>query len=162
MLSWNKGPNGTMPSLRTRATQGVSMRTRFSASQNRAEIPSEAAPINDGPIESKALGAAESTSSIRGTKQPASTRASRVWVRIFPAIVLLTIILLFVFQNLRRVQVNFATATGYIPLALALLVASALGGLLVLAVGSIRIVQLRKVIRDLRSSNAPISTRDDG
>ena len=138
------------------------MRTRFSASQNRADVPLSAPPITDGSMQSKTLDASESTVSLHGKKQPASTRASRAWVTIFPAIVLLAIILLFVFQNLRRVQVNFATASGYIPLALALLVSSALGGLLVLAVGSIRIVQLRKVIRDLRSANAPISNDDAG
>ena len=138
------------------------MRNRFSASQNRADVPLNAPPSTDSSMESRTLDTSESTVSLHGTKQPASTRASRAWVRIFPAIVLLAIILLFVFQNLRRVQVNFASASGYIPLALALLVSSALGGLLVLAVGSIRIVQLRKVIRDLRSANAPIINDDAG
>jgi uncharacterized integral membrane protein len=51
-----------------------------------------------------------------------------------------------VFQNLRHTKVTFFTASGSVPLAVALLVAAALGGLLVLALGSIRIVQLRKVI----------------
>lgn len=83
-----------------------------------------------------------------------STRASRAWVRIFPATVVLAVILIFAFQNMDRVKVSFATASGKLPLALALFVAAALGGLLVLALGSIRIAQLRKVIHHYRSTEA--------
>ncbi len=76
----------------------------------------------------------------------ASTRASRTWVKVVPALLLLAAILMFVFENLRSTKVSFATASGRLPLALALLAAAALGGLLVFTLGSIRIVQLRKVI----------------
>ncbi len=77
----------------------------------------------------------------------ASTRASRAWTRILPALLLLAIILVFVFQNLENTKITFLMFSGTVPAALALIVASALGGLLVLAIGSIRIIQLRKVIR---------------
>lgn len=79
-----------------------------------------------------------------------STRASRAWIRVLPAVVLAAIMLVFIFQNLRRTKLSFFTASGTVPLALALLAAAALGGLLVLALGSIRIFQLRKVIQQLR------------
>jgi len=59
--------------------------------------------------------------------------------------------LLFVFENLGSTKITFVTFSGTVPLALALFVAAALGGLLVLAVGSIRIAQLRKVIRGYKS-----------
>lgn len=68
-------------------------------------------------------------------------------MKIVPVLVLLAVILLFVFQNLRSTKVSFATASGRLPLAVALLAAAALGGLLVFALGSVRIIQLRKVIR---------------
>lgn len=75
-----------------------------------------------------------------------STRASRAWIRIFPALVLLAVILVFVFQNLDNTKIVFMMFSGTIPAALALFIAAALGGLLVLMIGSIRIIQLRKVI----------------
>lgn len=76
----------------------------------------------------------------------ASTRASRAWVKVLPALLVLTVILVFVFQNSQRAKVSFVTASGRLPLAVALLAAVALGALLVLALGSIRILQLRKAI----------------
>jgi uncharacterized integral membrane protein len=75
-----------------------------------------------------------------------STRASRAWTRILPALLLLAIILVFVFQNLDNTKITFLMFSGTVPAALALIIASALGGLLVLTIGSIRIIQLRKVI----------------
>lgn len=75
-----------------------------------------------------------------------STRASRAWTRILPALLLLTVILVFVFQNLDNTKITFLMFSGTVPAALALIVASALGGLFVLTIGSIRIIQLRKVI----------------
>jgi uncharacterized integral membrane protein len=90
----------------------------------------------------------ESTASVAVAEPPAvvSTRASRTWVKVLPALILLAVLLLFVFQNLDKTKVSFLTASGSVPLALALLAAAALGGLSVLALGSIRILQLRKVI----------------
>jgi uncharacterized integral membrane protein len=76
-----------------------------------------------------------------------STRASRTWIRVLPALVLLAITLMFVLQNLRTAKVSFATASGALPLAVALLAAAALGASVVLAVGTLRIMQLRKLVR---------------
>lgn len=90
----------------------------------------------------------------------ASTRASRAWVKVFPALVVLAVILLFVFQNSQSAKVSFVTASGRLPLALALLAAAALGGLFVLALGSVRILQLRRVIH--RSHGAEAGQREAG
>jgi uncharacterized integral membrane protein len=76
-----------------------------------------------------------------------STRASRAWLKVLPAVVLLAAIVMFVVQNSRSAKVSFAMASGRVPLAVALLASAALGALFVLAVGSIRILQLRKMIR---------------
>jgi putative membrane protein len=76
-----------------------------------------------------------------------STRASRTWTALLPALILLGALLLFVFQNLQSAKVSFVTLSGRLPLGLALLATTALGALLVLALGSVRIVQLRKLAR---------------
>lgn len=75
-----------------------------------------------------------------------STRVGRTWVRVLPALVLLAATLVFVLQNLRSAKVSFFTASGRFPLGLALLAAAALGALVVLALGSVRIVQLRHLV----------------
>lgn len=76
-----------------------------------------------------------------------SSRISRLWIRILPAIVVLAVILVFVFQNTEDVKVRLFTFARSMPLSVALLGAAALGALLVLALGSARIFQLRKQVR---------------
>ena len=82
------------------------------------------------------------------TKAIKSTRASRAWMRIFPSLIILAALLIFIFQNLGSAKITFVTLSGTMPLALALIVAAALGGLLVLVLGSIRIAQLRKLVHN--------------
>ena len=87
-----------------------------------------------------------------------STRTARTWMRVLPALILLAVTLVFVFQNLRSAKVSFFTVSGRLPLAVALLAAAALGALIVLAVGSLRILQLRKLIHrrtDTRHGDRP-------
>jgi uncharacterized integral membrane protein len=93
------------------------------------------------------------------TSQIESTRASRAWTRILPALLLLAVILVFVFQNLDNTKISFLMFSGKVPAALALIVAAALGGSFVLTIGSIRIIQLRKVIHatpDSRTSQSAL------
>ncbi|MDA8283728.1 MAG: lipopolysaccharide assembly protein LapA domain-containing protein [Actinomycetota bacterium] len=68
-------------------------------------------------------------------------------MKVLPALVVLMLIVLFVLQNSQSAKVSFLTASGRLPLAIALLAAVALGALFVLTLGSIRILQLRKLIR---------------
>jgi uncharacterized integral membrane protein len=83
----------------------------------------------------------------RAPEKVPSTRVGRVWNGVVPVLVLLALILVFVFQNLQRARVKFITLSGTLPLGVALLAAAAFGGLLVLALGSARMAQLRKAIR---------------
>jgi uncharacterized integral membrane protein len=76
-----------------------------------------------------------------------STRASRTWTRVVRVLVLFAAILLFVLQNLRSSKVSVVSLSGTLPLGVALLAAVGLGALLVLALGSVRILQLRKLVR---------------
>ena len=64
-----------------------------------------------------------------------------------PALIFLVVLLVFIFQNLHNVKISFFTASGSFPLALALLLAAVGGALIVLCLGSIRILQLRRTVR---------------
>jgi uncharacterized integral membrane protein len=75
-----------------------------------------------------------------------STRTSRAWIRLLPVLVVLVVILVFVFQNPKDVKVSFFTVSGTLPLSVALLGAVILGALMVLALGSVRIFQLRRQV----------------
>ena len=75
-----------------------------------------------------------------------STRTSRAWIRLLPVLVVLVVILVFVFQNPKDVKVSLFTLSGTLPLSVALLGAVILGALMALALGSVRIIQLRKQV----------------
>jgi len=77
----------------------------------------------------------------------ASTRTSRAWIRVLPALVVLVVILVFVLQNPKDVRVSLFTISGTLPLSVALIGAIILGALMVLALGSVRILQLRRQVR---------------
>jgi uncharacterized integral membrane protein len=66
---------------------------------------------------------------------------------VLPALVVLAVTVVFILQNRRSAKVSFITASGRLPLGVALLIAAALGALVVLALGSVRIVQLRRLVR---------------
>ena len=76
-----------------------------------------------------------------------STRTSRAWIGLLPALVVLAVILVFVLQNSKNVKVSLFTLSGTFPLSVALLGAVILGALMTLALGSVRIFQLRRRVR---------------
>jgi uncharacterized integral membrane protein len=57
------------------------------------------------------------------------------------------LVIVFVVQNRQDAKVSFFVFSGRFPVALALLVAAALGALVVFLLGSVRILQLRKAFR---------------
>ncbi len=75
------------------------------------------------------------------------SRAGWAWKSLVPALVFAAVMVVFIVQNLQRAKVSFLVFSGRFPLALALLVAAALGALVVFCLGSVRIVQLRKAFR---------------
>jgi uncharacterized integral membrane protein len=95
---------------------------------------------------------------IPGAPVPRS-RAGQAWKSLVPALVLVAVMLVFVFENLREAKVSFLMFSGRFPLALALLVAAALGALVVFCLGSVRMVQLRKAFR--RHQGRPETTRGE-
>lgn len=73
-----------------------------------------------------------------------NTRTAHTWVAVSAGLFFLVVVLVFILQNLRSVRVHFFWATWTIPLAVDLLLATVLGGLVVFTIGSLRIVQLRR------------------
>lgn len=82
-----------------------------------------------------------------GREKVGGTRVAHTWVALAAAMFFLVVVLVFILQNLRSVRVHFFWATWTIPLAVDLLLATVLGGLIMFAAGSLRIVQLRRVAR---------------
>jgi uncharacterized integral membrane protein len=75
------------------------------------------------------------------------TRTSTVWAAVVVLVVSLVLVLVFILQNLQSVAVSFLIFHGKLPLGVALLVAGTLGGVVVVAAGAARVVQLRRVRR---------------
>jgi uncharacterized integral membrane protein len=89
------------------------------------------------------------------------TRLSGAWTALFVGIVALVVILVFILQNLQKVEVHFLGFQGQLPLAIALLFALVLGAVVVLALGAGRILQLRLVARRARRQEPEPSPPDE-
>lgn len=80
----------------------------------------------------------------RTTSAGRQTRTSAAWVGICIAALILVLLIVFMLQNTRRVEVSFLWMNGTLPLALALLIAGVGVALLAVVVGAARITQLRR------------------
>ncbi len=78
------------------------------------------------------------------------TRASAVWVATGAALLLLSLLIVFMLQNSSKVEVHFLGLTGTIPLGMALLIAAVGGGVVVAIAGIARVTQLRFSARRTR------------
>ena len=112
-----------------------------------AQYENDALPTTDGVTAATGTGLATEG---RGHGRPGGnidgarhTRISGAWVAVGVAVVLGAALVDFIVQNTRSVKVEFFAASGHIPVAVALLVASLAGAFLVLAVGVARTTQLR-------------------
>src|SRR3954463_16048152 len=85
------------------------------------------------------------------------SRAGQLWVLLVAAVVFLVLLIVFIAENNQKVEVEFFGASGHVSLAVALLAAAVAGAVLVLLVGSIRIIQLRLAHRrNLRRGSEPV------
>ncbi len=75
------------------------------------------------------------------------TRAGATWVGICAAALTLVVLIVFMLQNTRRVEVSFLWMTGSVPLALALLIAGVGVGIVAMVIGTARLTQLRRLVR---------------
>ncbi|MBE1878853.1 lipopolysaccharide assembly LapA domain-containing protein [Myceligenerans pegani] len=76
------------------------------------------------------------------------SRAGSAWVGICIAALVLVALIIFMLQNTQPALVSFLGMQGSVPLAVALLIAGVGVGIIALAIGTIRITQLRRRLRD--------------
>lgn len=94
----------------------------------------------------------------QNTRPLLRTGMGGAWIALALGTVLLIVVLVFILENLRRVEVSFLVFSSTLPLGVALLFAAIGGALVVLAVGSARILQLRLAVR---RSTVPVSHEPD-
>ena len=81
------------------------------------------------------------------------TRAAALWSALIPGFLILLVLLIFVAQNTESAQFAFLGWQWSLPLGVAILAAAVCGGLLTVAAGTARFVQLRRAAkRNLKSS----------
>ena len=82
-----------------------------------------------------------------GRRPVKATRASAVWVALVVGVLVLVAILIFVAQNSAEVRINFLWMHGTLALGIALLISAILGIVLAIAVGTVRMLQLRRLAK---------------
>ncbi|GAA0711324.1 DUF1049 domain-containing protein [Dactylosporangium roseum] len=75
------------------------------------------------------------------------TRTGATWFGICVAALILVVLIVFMLQNTRSVEVTFLGMHGNLPLAMALLVAAVGAAILTMVIGAARITQLRRLTR---------------
>jgi uncharacterized integral membrane protein len=110
------------------------------------EPPAQAAP--PAPAQAAPSHAADPSLKIK------HTRTSGLWVAVGFFAVILLLLLIFILQNGRTVDVSYMGAHGHLPLGVAMLLAAVGGVLLVVLAGAARIAQLRTVTRRHRRAHA--------
>jgi len=127
-----------------------------------APPPDEIAPERAGGIEGT-----EPVTDIPPTTAPAPlpqhriqrTRTGGLWVAVAAAALVLLFLLIFILQNSQQVRVSFLGADGQLALGVAMLLSAVAGALLVVLIGTARIVQLRLVARRHRGRDAAVRRR---
>jgi uncharacterized integral membrane protein len=76
-----------------------------------------------------------------------ATKVTGVWVGLIGTALFLILLVIFVAQNSRRVSLHFFGWHGQFSLALTILLSAVIGVLLVAIPGTVRIVQLRRALR---------------
>ena len=82
------------------------------------------------------------------------TRISGLWVAVAFFAVVLLLLLIFILQNGRTVDIAYFGAHGHVPLGVALLLAAVCGALLAVLAGVARMAQLRATARRHRRADA--------
>jgi lipopolysaccharide assembly protein A len=83
----------------------------------------------------------------RGQDGVHGTRIGSAWIAVIVAVVLGVALVDFIVQNTRSVRIEFFSANGHTPVAVALIGAALVGAFIVLAVGIARTTQLRIATR---------------
>jgi uncharacterized integral membrane protein len=121
------------------------------------QVLSPAPADQPGPVGQPPSGSAPPASSTpsRATQHKIKrTRISGLWVAVGFFAVILLLLLIFILQNSKTVDVSYMGAHGHLPLGVALLLSAVCGVLLVVLAGGARISQLRTVARRHRRADA--------
>ena len=102
-------------------------------------------PPTDQSVPPQPTGSTPPSPAIRVTQT--HTRTGAVWFGICAAALLLVVLIVFMLQNTRSVEVSFLGMHGHLPLALGLLIAAVGAAIVTMVVGVARITQLRRVSR---------------
>jgi uncharacterized integral membrane protein len=78
------------------------------------------------------------------------TRTGAAWFSICATALIFAVLMVFMLQNTRSVEISFLWMHGSLPLALALLIAAVGAAILAMVVGTARITQLRRAFRRQR------------
>ena len=89
------------------------------------------------------------------------TRLGGLWLMLSLGAVILVLLLVFILMNGQRIQIHLYGAHWNAPLGVALLMASALGILLVLVPGGGRILQLKRAARKLHQERESLASQLD-
>jgi uncharacterized integral membrane protein len=118
-----------------------------------APVPTQAAPTQAAPTQAAPTQAAPTRAAAPSLK-PKHTRISGLWIAVGFFAVILLLLLIFILQNGKTVDVSYMGAHGHLPLGVALLLAAVCGVLLVVLAGAARISQLRRVARRHRRAHS--------
>jgi uncharacterized integral membrane protein len=75
------------------------------------------------------------------------TRAGALWTALIAGFLILILLLIFIAQNTGEVPFTFLGLHWTLPLGVAILLAAVVGGLITVAVGTARIIQLRRAAK---------------
>lgn len=75
------------------------------------------------------------------------TRAAALWSALISGFVILIVLLVFIMQNTDSTTINFFAWEWNLPVGVAILLAAVCGGLLAVAIGTARMVQLRRAAK---------------
>jgi uncharacterized integral membrane protein len=79
------------------------------------------------------------------------TRTGAAWTALIAVALITVLLIVFLVQNTRSTEISFLWMTTRTPLAVALLIAAVGSVLLTLTIGTVRITQLRRLIRKNRN-----------
>lgn len=109
----------------------------------------EPAALGEAPLERQEVppGSVRPVTPGRAQRTVKGTRASALWTALAVGVLVLIAILVFVVQNGAKVKISFLWMHGSLALGIALLISAILGILLAMALGTVRMLQLRRMAK---------------
>jgi uncharacterized integral membrane protein len=104
-------------------------------------------PPNPGPPVPGDFEPADRTPAAAPASAVKFTRAAALWSALITGFVILILLLVFILQNTNSATIHFFAWEWNLPLGVGILLAAVCGGLLTVAVGTARIIQLRRAAK---------------